>query len=149
MDHLGQLAAERPGDPLLHLLVRPVVRAADDVRDPEIEIVDDGRELVGGGPVRARERRACEPDRPVRVAHRSSLERERRRGRVTLHARALPDRPLLPGDPEPAEIGEDRLLAAGHGALGVGVVDPEDKGSAVLVGVPPVGSRAQGVAEMK
>ena len=44
----GQLPAECPGDPLLHRLVRPVVGAADDVRDPESEIVGDGRELVGG-----------------------------------------------------------------------------------------------------
>ena len=67
MDDLRQLTAERPGDPLLHLLVRPVVRAADDVRDLEIEIVDHGRELVRGRPVRPGEGRPGEPDRPVRV----------------------------------------------------------------------------------
>ena len=149
VDHLGQLAAERPGDALLHLLVRPVVGAANDVRDPEVEVVDDGCELVRRGAVGPRERGAGEPDRPVRVAHRSCVERERSGLGMTGRAGALPDRPLLPRDPEPAEIGEDRLLAAGHGALGVGVVDPQHERSAVLVGVAAVGDRAERVAEME
>ena len=101
----------------------------------EVEVVDDGRELVGRGAVGPRERRAGEPDRAVRVTHRSGFERERRRLGMTRRPLALPDRPLVPRDPEPAEIGEDRLLAAGHRALGVGVVDPQDEGSPVLVGV--------------
>ena len=102
VDHLGQLAAERARDPLLHLLVRPVVGAADDVGDAEVEVVDDGRELIGGGAVRARQRRPGEPDRPVRVADRAGFERERRCLGVTLGPLALPDRPLVPADPEPA-----------------------------------------------
>ena len=53
MDHLGQLAAERSCDALLHLDVRPVVRSADDMCDLELEIVDDGGELVGRAAVGA------------------------------------------------------------------------------------------------
>ena len=52
VDHLGELAAERARDPLLDLEVRPVVVAADDMGDPEVEIVGDRRELVRRRPVR-------------------------------------------------------------------------------------------------
>ena len=42
MQHLRKPAAERVRDPPLNLLVRPVVGAADDVGDTELEIVGDG-----------------------------------------------------------------------------------------------------------
>ena len=150
VDHLRQLTAERPRDPLLHLLVRPVVGAADDVGDAEVEVVDDGRELVGGRAVGARQRRArragsSRPD-PARAP---GVERDRRRLGMPLRPLALPDRPLLPRDPEPAEIGEDRLLAARHRALGIGVVDAQHERAPVLVGVGAVGGRAEGVPEVE
>ena len=66
VDHLRERPAERGGDPPVHRLVRPMVRAADHVRDPELEIVDHGRELVGRGAVRTDERRPVEADRAVR-----------------------------------------------------------------------------------
>ena len=150
MDHLGQLAAERPCDPLLHLLVRPVVGAADDVRDAEVEIVDDRRELVGRRAVGARQRRPGEADRAVRIAH-----ARRRRARAAaasacaLGSFALPDRPFVPADPEPLEIGENRLLAAGDDALRVGVVDAQHERATVLVGECAVGDGAERVAEVE
>ena len=149
MDHLGQLAPERPRDPLLHLFVRPVVGAADDVGDPEVEIVDNRCELVGRGAVRPRKRRPRKPDRAVHVTDRACLESERRRLGVTLCPFALPDRPLLPGDAEPAEVAQNRLLAAGNGALGVGVVDAQHEDPAVLVRERPVGDGAERVAEVE
>ena len=128
MDHLGQLAPERPRDPLLHVFVRPVVGAADDVGDPEVEVVDNRCELVGGGAVRPRERGPRKPDRAVHIADRACVQSERRRLGVTLCPFALADRPLLPGDAEPAQIVQNRLLPAGNGALGVGVVDAQHRG---------------------
>ena len=126
-----------------------MIGAADDVRDTEVEVVDDGRKLVGRRAVRPRERRPGEPDRAVLVANRSRLERDRSRLGVTRRSRALPDRPLLPGDPEPAEVGEDRLLPTGDAAFGVGVVDTQHKDSTVLVGVGAVGHGAERVPEVK
>ncbi len=117
---LGELAAERPGDPALRLLVRAMVGAADDVRDAEVEVVGDGRELVG----RASRRRGAsvtpssrsEPS-ASRAAPPSRSARCRRRG-VDAAALALAHRPLVPGDPEPVEVVEDRLLAAARRARG-------------------------------
>ena len=149
VDHLGQLAAERPRDPLVHLLVGPVVGAADDVGDAEIEIVGDRGELIGRGAVGAGERRPPEPDRAVGIAHRAGVERLRGRLGVPLGALALPERAFLPADPEPAEIGEDRLLPAGHVALRVGVVDAQDEHAGVRIGIRAVGGGAEGVPEME
>ena len=72
VDHLGQLAADRARDPALRRLVRPVIRAADHVRDAEVEVVGHGRELIGRGPVGAQERHPVEPERSVGVAGRAS-----------------------------------------------------------------------------
>ena len=70
VDHLRQLSAERAGDALLHGKVRAVIRAADDVRDAEVEIVCDGCELVRRSSVRPEQGRAVapEPHGPVVVA---------------------------------------------------------------------------------
>ena len=113
MDHLGQLAAERARDALLNLHVRPVVRSANHVRDLEVEIVDDGRELVGRAAVATQQRGAGagEPHRAVVVALRATaLERACRCCRVDLTARALPNRPFVELDVEPGQIAEDRVL---------------------------------------
>ena len=53
VDELGRLRAERLEQPPVELLVRPVVVAADDVRDAEVDVVDDAREVVGRRPVLA------------------------------------------------------------------------------------------------
>ena len=149
VDHLGQLASERPRDPLLHLLVGPVVGAADDVGDAEVEIVGDRGELIGRRAVGTGERRSSEPDRAVGIAHRPGVERQRCGLGVPLGALALAERAFVPADPEPVEIGEDRLLAAGHVALRVGVVDPEDEHAGVRVRIGAVGGGAEGVPEME
>ena len=51
MDEFGRRRAERFGEPPVELLVRPVVVAANDVRDPEIDVVHDAGEVVGGASV--------------------------------------------------------------------------------------------------
>jgi A/G-specific adenine glycosylase len=65
--------------------------------------------------------------------------------RVPSRPSALPDRPLVPVDAEPAEVGEDRVLAAGNVALRVGVVDPQQH----PVSERPVRDRAEGVADVE
>ena len=52
-------------------------------------------------------------------------------------------------DAEPREVGLDRLGAALDVARGVGVVDPQQKRAAVLVGEAPVRDRAQRAAEVQ
>ena len=104
-----------------------MIRAADDVRDAEVEIVCDGCELVGGSSVRPEQRRAVapEPHRPVVVAHgRAGRQRTLCGLGVHLTPFALPHRPFVEADPEPGEIGGDRLLTALDVPRRVGVVDP-------------------------
>ena len=85
-------------------LVRPVVVAADHVRDPEVDVVDDAREVVGGGAVVAEQRHALE-----------ALAAARRRLRGSARAgRSGAPGPSSQRDPEPAQVVEDRLLAAGQ-----------------------------------
>ena len=110
----GGGAAERLGEPPVQRLVRPVVVAADHVRDPEVDVVDDARKVVGRGPVLAQERDAVE-----------AVAERRRCLAVALGSLALPHRPLVPREAEPVEVAEDLLLAAGHVPRGVGVVDPQ------------------------
>ena len=56
VDELGRARAKRLEEPAVERLVRPVVVPANDVRDPEVEVVDDAREVVGRGAVLAHER---------------------------------------------------------------------------------------------
>ena len=60
VDELGRRRAERLEQAAVQLLVRAMVEAAHDVRDPEVDVVDDAREVVGRGAVLAEERRAPE-----------------------------------------------------------------------------------------
>src|SRR5262249_58747786 len=53
--------AERGEQPPMHCLVRTVVVAADDVGDPEVDVVHDRGELVRRGSVVAEERHTVEP----------------------------------------------------------------------------------------
>ena len=131
MDHLGQLRAQSTRDRLVQREIRPVVGAADDVRDAELEIVDNGRELVGRCAVLAQERRTRlgnEPHRPVRrVGRGARLEHPLGRGRVDGPAVALADRSLVPPDLEPSEIGEHGALPTRDGARRVGVIQAQDE----------------------
>ena len=67
MDVLRRLEAERAGELALQLGVGAVVGAADDVRDLEVVVVDDAREVVGRRAVGPEQRRAAEADRAVGV----------------------------------------------------------------------------------
>ena len=58
MDVLRRLGTERPGDRFVESRARQEVLAADDVRDPEVEVVDDRREVVRRTAVGANERGA-------------------------------------------------------------------------------------------
>ncbi len=115
-------------------LVRAVVVSADHVRDPEVGVVDDARQVVGGGAVVAEEHHALEP-----------LRQPGRRLAVAVEPLALPDRPFVPFDPEPAEVVEDRLFAAGQVPCRIGVVDPQQHRPAEVA----VRDRAESVADVE
>ena len=53
---LRRLVPECPVQATVELLVRPVVVAADHVRDPEVDVIDDARQVVGRTSVLADER---------------------------------------------------------------------------------------------
>ncbi len=125
VDHLRQLATDGSGDPAVELEVRAVVRAADDMCDPELEVVDDRGELVGGRAVRTQQRRAAaaEPNgalvvalgrsRPERALGRSRVERHRARSaaaapRRTRHRATRGRRGSPPPRPRPCASGRCR-----------------------------------------
>ena len=54
---LRRLGAEGFREGAVESLVRKVILPADDVRDPEVDVVDDGRQVVGGAAIRTQERR--------------------------------------------------------------------------------------------
>src|SRR5262249_25446154 len=139
------LAAECADQLALQLGVGPVVAAAEDVRDPEVEIVDRGRELVRRAPVRAQERRAAEADR----ASVAGVPAEVRSFAVPPVPLPLPPRPLVPADPEPLEVAQDLLEAAVDVPRRIGVVDPQQQRPLSLIRVAPVRDRAESVAEME
>jgi hypothetical protein len=70
VDHFREVGSERARDALLDLEVGSVVRAANDVRDPELEVVDDRGELVRRRAVGPQKRCPAhgQPDRAVVVA---------------------------------------------------------------------------------
>ena len=72
-----------------------------------------------------------------------------RRLDVPLGARALADRALVPADPEPLEVGEDRVLGPRHRALGVGVVDAKQHRAALFAREQAVHERREGAPEME
>ena len=63
VDELRRLGPEGGEELALERLVVAVVAAADDVRDPEVDVVDDARKVVGGRAVRAQERAAAKEQR--------------------------------------------------------------------------------------
>ena len=106
MDHLGQLTADRAGDPALQRLVRTVIRAADDVRDPERR-GRRRRSRAGRSRVPSARRSVTPSSRSEpsasRVAPPVALGDAAGR-RVDVAALALAQRALVPRDPEPAEV---------------------------------------------
>ena len=134
VDELRRRRAERLEEPPVHRLVRTVVVAADDVRDAEIDVVDDRRELVRRRAVLAQERDALEPV----AERRADLA-------MAVGALALAHRPLVPRDAEPLEVGDDRLLPALDVPRRIGVVDAEKH----PVAEAAVRDRAERVADVK
>ena len=136
VDHLRRLRAERTMQRGVQLLVRPVIRTADDVRDAEVDVVDDGREMERRRAVVAPEHHTVEPLWQRRLL---------RCCQMTLRALALAHRPLVPLDPEPAQVLDDRLLSAREVPGGVGVVDAQQE----PVSEAPVRDGAQRVADVE
>ena len=134
MDELRRRRPERLEQPPVHRLVRTVIVAANDVRDAEVDVVDDRRELVRRRAVLAQERRPFEAVAELRC-HLA----------MPVCALALAHRPFVPRDAEPLEVGDDRLLAARDVARGIGVVDAEKH----PVAEPPVRDRAERVADVE
>src|SRR3954452_9195548 len=111
MHELRRLRAERLEQPAVDRLVRAVVEAAHDVRDAEVDVVDDGGELV---------RRAA-----VLAQQRGSLETGTETGSrlaVPLRTLARACGAFVPLEPEPLQVADDVVLAAGHVPARVGVV---------------------------
>jgi len=134
VDVLRRARAEGLVEPAVHRLVRAVVVPAHDVRDLEVDVVDDAREVVGRRPVLSQQGEAVE----------TSAERLGR-FTVALLPAALPDRPLLPFDPEPPEVVKDRLLPARQVASGIRVVNPQEHPLAE----PAIGDGAERVADVE
>ena len=88
MDELRRRRTERLEQAPMQILVRAMVVAAHDVRDPEVDVVDDGREVIRRRAVLAQQRQAFEA-----IAERSPHLA------MALRTLALPHRPLVPGDP--------------------------------------------------
>jgi hypothetical protein len=120
---------------LVQRLVRAVVVAAHHVRDPEVE---HRRRRLRGDRWR---------NRPRAATSRPSKRCGRPRGRlaVALLAIALAHRPLVPLDPEPAQIVEDRLLATREVAAG----SVSSIRSSIVLGEVAVGDRAERVANVE
>ena len=85
-----RLEAERARKPLLKYGVRAVVGTADDVRDLEVVVVDDTRQVIRRAAVRPEERRAPEANRAVGVE--APRPRRRLRDAVRLGRSAEPGR---------------------------------------------------------
>ena len=149
MQHLRKPAAERVRHPTLNLLVRPVVGAAEDVGDTQLEVVGDGGQLIRRASILAGKRDAAEADRPVVVVHGPVLQRPPDRVGVQSRPFALSQRPFIPCDAEPAQILENRLLTAGDVARRIGVVDSKDEHAAARVGKGAVGDGTERVAQMQ
>src|SRR5205823_3007970 len=58
-------------------------------------------------------------------------------------------RPLVPREPEPAQIAEDDRLVLGGAPLLIGVLDPEDEGPARLPRPEPVEERGPDAADVE
>ena len=118
-----------------------MVGAANHVRDLEIVVVDDTREMVGRAAIRPKERRAPEAEGAVCVRlphHGGGLA-------VPVGTLALANRAVVPGDADPLQVGKDFLDGALDLPRAVGVVDPKQE----PVATPPVRDGRQCAAEME
>ena len=126
--------AERFEQSSVQCLVRPVVVPAHDVRDAEVDVVDDRREVVRRRSVLSEQRDAVE-----------AVAEALARRAMALLPLARADRPLVPLDTEPLEVAHDRLLASGDVPARIGVVDPEQH----RVAESAVRDRAERVADVE
>ena len=141
VDVLRRLEAERARELPLQLRVRAVIGAAHDVRDLEVVVVDDARQVIGRRAVGPEQGCAAKADRPVGVG----LPHARRRLTMTRDTLALAGRSLVPRQPQPLQVFEDRLDRTVHLAGAIGVVDPEQQ----PVTATPVGDCGEGAAEVQ
>ena len=111
-----------------------MVEAANDVRDPEVCIVDDARKMIGRGAVLSDQRDPVEAIAELGAGL-----------AVAVLPLALADRPLLPRQTEPLEVADDLLLPARHVSLRICVVDPQEH----PVPEPAVGDGAEGVTDVQ
>ena len=117
MDVLGALAPSARAAQV-QVGIGQVVLAADNVRDAEVDVVDDAGEVVGGASVLANKGDAVE----ARLAEALGCGPV---GRLSL---ALPDRALVPLEPNPAEIlGGSPPRPARDIARRVRVIDPQEE----------------------
>src|SRR5947208_13990093 len=114
MDVFGRLGPEGLGEGAVQSLVRPVVVAADDVRDLELDVVDDAGELIRGRSVFAQQRRAAEAVASEAI----------RCLAVDVLAFALADRPFVPLHTDPLEVAQALVLSARTVPCRVRVVYP-------------------------
>ncbi len=155
--------ATLPGDPAVNrihprdLLVGR--READRVRHP-------GRLPTRGFLGREMDRLPVEAERPTARLDRSALGVEFGGGEVVLVGQplrqqrfgvgtvpgailALKERPLVPGDAEPAHAVKNHLRVRVGAALLVGVLDPQHEGAAGPLGEEPVEERRPGPADVE
>ena len=143
--------AQRPEGGFVQRPVGQVVVAADDVGDRVIGVVDNacpvvGRAAIGADDDERADALAGQHQRAVAELH--ARCRARRRP-VPLGAIALAERPLVPADAQPAQVVNDRLLAAADRPGRVRVVDPQEHRSLLRAGEEQVGERRQGAAQVQ
>ena len=136
MDHDRGLEPESAMERRMQLLVGPMIGPADHVRDCEVMIVDDAREVECGSTVVAPQHHAVEALVDTRGPR--GLE-------VPVGPVALANGPFVPPDAEPAEVAEDRLLAADHVSSRIRVVDAKKQ----PVAEPSVRHCTERVADMQ
>ena len=112
-----------------------MVVAADDVRDPELDVVDDAGEVVRRRAVLAQEGDLAE----------ALTAQPLGRLAIDVLALALADGAFVPVHAEPLEIAPDLVLAAGNVARCIGVVDAQEHPVAEI----PVGDCAERVPDVE
>src|SRR5581483_6741432 len=137
MDDVRRLRAECAVEVCVQLFVhRAVIGATDHVRDLEVDVVDDAREMERRRAVVAPQHHALEALRQAGDAR--SLEVPRR-------SLALANGTLVPLEPEPLQVLDDALDAARDVARRVRVVDAEQQ----PVAEAPVRDRAERASDVQ
>ena len=70
-------------------------------------------------------------------------------GAVQIHALGLEEGPLVPGKAQPLHGGHDFIHVLLGGTLGIGILNPEHEGAAVMAGKQIVEQRRAGTADMQ